>query len=154
VVAGIVIGLYIRSSWHTPAGSGIDAEIQGGAALGLSSASEPRTDPAPVRAEAATASSATTTPPANERQTVRIEIHPVGRSWLTATVDGRRVVYRMMQSGEREVIELSDEVVLRVGAPAAFAFSIDGTPGRALERVSEPVTIRLTRQNYGEFLQP
>jgi transcriptional regulator with XRE-family HTH domain len=87
------------------------------------------------------------------RETLRIEIRPQGLCWLSAAADGKRVVHRLMRPGEEDVIELRDEVVLRVGDPAAFAFSIDGTPGRALGRAGEAVTVHITKQNYREFLE-
>jgi hypothetical protein len=45
-----------------------------------------------------------------------------------------------------------DEVVLRIGDPAALAFSINGMAGRSLGRAGGAVTVHVTRQNYREFL--
>jgi hypothetical protein len=58
-----------------------------------------------------------------------------------------------MQPGEQQTIEVHDEVVLRVGDPAAFAFSINGMAGRSLGRAGEAATVHITKENYREFLR-
>jgi hypothetical protein len=73
---------------------------------------------------------------------------------VSATADGLSVVYRLMQAGERQTIEARDEVVLRIGDPAAFTFFINNTPGRTLGRAGQAVTLRITAQNYREFVSP
>ena len=83
---------------------------------------------------------------------VRIELLPKGPCWVEATADGNRIVYRLLNAGDRHVIEGHDEVILRVGDPAQFAFTIDGVPGRVFGPAGRPVTVRLTRANAHEFL--
>ncbi len=58
-----------------------------------------------------------------------------------------------MQPGEQYTIEVHDEAVLRVGDPAAFAFSINGMEGRVLGPAGEAVTVHMTPHNYREFLR-
>jgi len=84
---------------------------------------------------------------------LHLDIQAQGLCWLSATVDGTRDVYRLMQPGEQHTIEVHDEAVLHVGDPAAFAFSINGGAGRVLGRLGEAVTVRITPQNYREFLR-
>lgn len=84
---------------------------------------------------------------------MHVDIQPLGLCWIAATVDGTRVVYRLMRPGEQQTIEVHDEVVLRVGDPAAFTFSINGMAGRSLGPAGEAVTIHITRENYREFLR-
>jgi hypothetical protein len=84
---------------------------------------------------------------------LHLDIHAHDLCWLSAMVDGTRVVYRMMQPGERHAIEVHDETVLRVGHPAAFVFSINGREGRVLGRSGEVVTVRITPKNYRAFLR-
>jgi hypothetical protein len=83
---------------------------------------------------------------------LHLDVRSQGPCWLSATVDGMRAVYRLMQPGEQQAIEVHDEVVLRIGDPAAFAFSINGMAGRSLGRAGGAVTVHITRQNYREFL--
>jgi cytoskeleton protein RodZ len=89
---------------------------------------------------------------AKEPSALRLELELRGVCWISATADGKRVVYRLMQAGERQTIEARDELILRIGDPAKFTFSVNGTTGRPLDRAGEPVTIRLTPQNYRDFL--
>jgi hypothetical protein len=79
---------------------------------------------------------------------LRFDIQTQGECWIEAVVDGRRLVYRLMQPGERQTIESEREIVLRVGNPAALTYSINGAAGEPLGRPGVPVTVRFT--NGGE----
>jgi len=81
-----------------------------------------------------------------------IELQPHGRCWVDATADGSRVIARLMSAGDRRTLTVNDALTLRLGDPAAFAFSIDGAPGRVLGREGVPVTVRIDRGNYESFL--
>ena len=81
---------------------------------------------------------------------LRFDIAPSGPCWVEAVVDGKRVVYRMMQPGDRETLS-AREIALRVGDPAAFTYTINGRPGRTLGPAGTPISIRLTNESYQEF---
>ena len=53
--------------------------------------------------------------------------------WVTATVDGRRTIYRILQAGDRETLVGDKEVTLRLGDAGAVAWTVNGrgvgTPG-------------------------
>ena len=83
---------------------------------------------------------------------VRLDIQTLGSCWIAATADGRTVAYRLMQPGERHVIEARDQIVLRVGDPAAFRYRINDLPGRSLGRAGQAVTVRISPENYREFI--
>lgn len=83
---------------------------------------------------------------------LRIAIRTQGTCWVSAFADGTKVVYRLMQPGETQTIEARQDAMLRVGDAGAFTFAINGAPGRSLGRGGEAVSIRITRQNVGEFL--
>ena len=85
---------------------------------------------------------------------IRVELTATESCWVSATVDGRRVTYRLMRAGEREVLDVRDEAVLRVGEPAAVTLSIDGAATRSLGRAGEPVTVHITRESYRDLLSP
>lgn len=93
-------------------------------------------------------------PAAREYDGVRIEIRTQGPCWIAATADGVSAAYRLMQTGERETIEARDDVVLTVGDPAAFTYLINDMPGRPLGGPGQVVTVRITTQNYREFVGP
>ncbi len=85
---------------------------------------------------------------------IRLDIQTPASCWIAATADGRTVAYRLMQPGERHVIEAQDQIVLRVGDPAAFTYRINDVPGRSLGRAGQAVTVRISRENYREFISP
>ena len=84
---------------------------------------------------------------------MRIEMHPTGECWVRLTVDGERIMERVMQPGEREARDVKDTAIVEVGDAAAFAFSINGRPGRSLGGPGERKTARITRATMGDFLR-
>jgi len=74
--------------------------------------------------------------------TLRFALEAQGPCWVEAVADGRKLVYRLMQPGEREIIDAEGEVVLRVGDPAALTYSVNGRPGEPLGQAGIPVTVR------------
>jgi cytoskeletal protein RodZ len=76
----------------------------------------------------------------------RFQIHAQGLCWVEAVVDGRKIVYRLMQPGERASIDPEHELVLRVGDPAAVTYFVDGAPGEPLGERGVPVTVRFTSE--------
>ena len=88
----------------------------------------------------------------NGQSVLRLELQPRGECWVSATVDGRLVVYRLMAPGERATLDARDEISLRVGDAGAFVYSINGSPGRSLGGQGQVVTILITRGNYNGLL--
>lgn len=87
-------------------------------------------------------------------QPLALELRPQGPCWVEATADGKRVIGKLMDAGQRETITIRDDVMLRIGDPGAFAFTIDGVPGRPVGEAGQPAWVRINRQNYKTFLQP
>jgi cytoskeletal protein RodZ len=81
-----------------------------------------------------------------DASTLRFTLQADGECWVEAIVDGRRVVYRLMQPGERATIESEEEIVLRVGDPGALTYFVNGTPGKPLGPAGVPVTVRFANQ--------
>jgi cytoskeleton protein RodZ len=84
---------------------------------------------------------------------LHLDVKPSGSCWLSATADGQRVLYRLMNAGERTQIEAKDELVLLVGDPATCSFDINGAGVRQLGSAGQPVTVHLTRQNFQQYLE-
>lgn len=84
---------------------------------------------------------------------MRIEMHPTGECWVRLTADGERIVERVMQPGEREARDVKNTAIVEVGDAGAFAFSINGRPGRSLGGPGERKTARITRATMGDFLR-
>ena len=114
-------------------------------------------DPAPValaepeRPEVLLASDARR-PVATSGDVLEIELRPTAPCWVEAVVDGNRSVYRLMQAGDRAVLTVHESLALRVGNPAAFSFSVNGKPGRLPGRAYQPVTVRVSAENFTQFL--
>ena len=112
--------------------------------------------PAPAAPEkpVGTTAEKSTQPSERDATGLRLEIQPHESCWLSATADGQRVIYRTLNGGERALVEAKEAVDLRVGDPAAFAFTINGAAARVLGAAGEAVNIHLTPQNYREYLSP
>jgi cytoskeletal protein RodZ len=85
---------------------------------------------------------------------LEVEVQAEGPCWLGATSDGARVVYRVLNKGERVTLQAHDELVLRIGDAGAFRFNINGIPGRRLGDAGDDLTLRLTPSNFRNYLQP
>ncbi len=83
---------------------------------------------------------------------LQVDIAPTGPCWISATADGQRVAYGVLQSGDRRTIAVHEGLELRVGDPATFGYTINGVPGRVLGRPAEPVTVTIAPANFREFL--
>ena len=82
---------------------------------------------------------------------LRLELRTKGPCWVSAVADGERVVYRLMQPGERTLVEARVAITLRVGDAGAVAYSINGATGRPLGGNGEPITVRITTDNLGSL---
>jgi hypothetical protein len=83
---------------------------------------------------------------------LQIELNPQGPCWVVATVDGERVLARLLQPGERQTLAISDEAVLRIGDPGVLTISINGRSGRTLGPPGQPVNVTITKENFKDFL--
>jgi cytoskeleton protein RodZ len=81
-----------------------------------------------------------------------VELRAEGPCWIEASVDGERAIARLMNAGERETVAVKDGLAMRVGDPAALAFSINGVAGRPLGPEGRVVAVRIDRANYRQFL--
>lgn len=150
VTAAAVVGLvvYIWSfSWQQPPGTNTPDQSRAQQpaptdAAPATGAESPASDAAPA------ALSAIETPIGP----LQFQLKPRGPCWVAVAADRNPVFARLLQAGEQQTIEVHDELVLRVGDPAALSFSINGREGRSLGRAGEPVNIRITKENFREFL--
>ena len=104
--------------------------------------------PAPASAPAVAAAAVPVASP-----TMRLDIHPTGPCWISLTVDGEGVMSRVMLAGETDTREFSESAVIDVGDAGAFAFSIDGRPGRSLGETGQVRTARITRDTMTGWLK-
>ena len=65
--------------------------------------------------------------------------------------DGERVIYRLMQPGDRTLVEARSEITLRVGDAGVVAYAINGATGRRLGGDGEVVTVSITSETLGSL---
>jgi len=99
-----------------------------------------------------TTSPAAPTAPATTGVTISLEA--TGPSWVTAEVDGRRVIYRTLQPGEREVLRARREIRIRTGDAGALRWQIDGRAATAMGKAGEVRTARITPADDSKLLRP
>ena len=73
--------------------------------------------------------------------------------WVSATVDGKKTIERLLQTGERQTVAVRREMVLTAGDAAAIAVQFNGAKGRPLGKTGEVVTARFNLTNYKDYLQ-
>jgi cytoskeleton protein RodZ len=135
----LVVMLVYFSPWRRPVPPA-SAEVRPAAAMGTASAAE--------------VAVATTGSTETQSGRLKMEIRPLGQCWVQVTADGEVIAARLMEAGERQTIDAREDLTLRVGDPAAFAFSINGVAGRPVGPAGRAVTIHINPQNYKTFLVP
>jgi cytoskeleton protein RodZ len=112
--------------------------------------------PAPARAEdpaqiAPPALQPSVTTTAADHLTVSITAK--GPCWVTAIVDGRRVIDRLMQRGDRKTLEIARELEITAGDGAALALTLNGVNAKPLGKSGEVAAARLTLTNFKSYMQ-
>ena len=90
-----------------------------------------------------------TPPPAPAAAPVSIGLEAQQASWVTATVDGERAVYRILQPGERVRLDGAREVTIRVGDAGAVKWQVNGRAATTMGQPGEVRTARVTPENAG-----
>ena len=73
--------------------------------------------------------------------------------WVSAVVDGRKQIDRLMQTGERTTIDVHREIVLTAGDAEALKLTFNGAAARPLGTAGEVVSRRFTPANFRSYLQ-
>ena len=84
---------------------------------------------------------------------IRIEIHATGVCQVSAEVDGRKVLERLLQPGERTGLTASQTVLITVSDAGAFAFTLNGRPGRPLGEPGQRGTAHITHETLAGYLR-
>jgi cytoskeletal protein RodZ len=141
VVAAAAIGIVSiftmgRDTAPTPA-----AEAVGTA--GTPSAGAPA--PAPVAGSGAVppaAAPAIPSPP--KTRPVEVALAVSRPCWITATADGRRAIYALLQPGTREKLTADREIVIRAGDAGALTWSVNGRDAVEFGAPGEVRTVKVT----------
>ena len=81
-----------------------------------------------------------------------VSVHPTGPCWVSLTIDGDRVLARVMTDGERESYAVDNQLVLNIGDAGTFEFSINEERGRSLGGDGQVVTVEINRTNHQSFV--
>lgn len=84
---------------------------------------------------------------------LRLDLHPTAACWVSMVVDGKHMRPRVMQPGEHEVRTVRREAVIEIGDAAAFAWTINDQPGRALGGPGEVTRIRITPATAARYIR-
>jgi cytoskeletal protein RodZ len=115
---------------------------------GAAAASAPR--PAPAEAVAAASSDKLVAAAASDKLVVQVSA--ARRCWISAMVDGSRVVQREFNPGEEATFEVHKEIALTAGDAGGIAVTFNGLPTRPLGGDGKVVTLRANPTNFRSFL--
>jgi hypothetical protein len=71
---------------------------------------------------------------------------------VSATVDGKKTIERLLQPGDQQTIDVRREMVLTAGDASAITLSLNGVEARALGKTGEVVTARFNLTNFKSYL--
>lgn len=112
---------------------------------------EPAAAPASTTGASVPAAAATSQPALDDHLTVALSARsPV---WVQATVDGQKAIERLLQTGERRVVDVQREMVLTAGDAAAVVLTVNGAQARPLGKAGQVVRMHLTPANFRDYLQ-
>jgi cytoskeleton protein RodZ len=78
---------------------------------------------------------------------LRIEMAATGWCWVAAETDGDRVMYRLVEPGERVVLEGHRMIALRLGDAGSVTLSINDGPSRSFGGPRQVVELEVTPDN-------
>jgi cytoskeleton protein RodZ len=104
----------------------------------------------------ALAPEAVTPMPAAAPQTsgISMAIAPTATCWVSLNADGEQVFSGLMNPGDKRTVTAKEQIALNVGDAGAFAYTLNGRPGKALGAPGEVISTRITLANIQEFLTP
>jgi len=135
----------MRSGTTAPPIVATPAAVASPAATDAVEAKAPAPAPTPTTGTVDASQAAATGP-------LKLAIETKGDCWVSATVDGRPAIARLLKTGERVQFDVNDRAALRIGDPSAFSFSLNGMPGRVLGAAHTAVNLTFDRQNYKSIL--
>lgn len=99
------------------------------------------------RAAAPTPASPSTPPAPTPQGQIVIALSTSRPCWVTASVDGKRTLYRILQAGERETLAGDKEVRMRFGDAGAVSWTVNGRDAGAPGANGAVRDVRVTPEN-------
>jgi cytoskeleton protein RodZ len=97
--------------------------------------------PAPARAD-----------PAVRADRLMIGLATTAPCWVSATVDGERVLERQLPAGDHRFLEVRRELVLTAGDAGALSLTLNGASARPLGKSGAVVTMSVNLTNFKDYL--
>jgi hypothetical protein len=69
------------------------------------------------------------------------------------TADGRKLFARVVKAGEKQSVTIARDVTVEIGDAGAFAYTIDGKPGKPLGDKGQVKTLKLTPATASQFIR-
>jgi cytoskeleton protein RodZ len=104
-------------------------------------------------APAAPAGPTPSVPPPAQGTSLTIELRPTRPVWVTGIADGERVLFRLVEPGERINVDAKERLTFRVGDAGAFEFTLNGAPGKPVGRSGEVREFTITHANASAYLR-
>ena len=108
--------------------------------------------PIPARALEVPQTSTLPVAPALPADRLTVGLLVTAPCWVSAIVDGQRVIERQLQAGERQNLEVRRELVLTAGDAGALIITLNGANAKPLGRSGQVVTTRLNLTNFKDHL--
>ena len=118
IAGGIALVVFLIWSGREPAGNAVE---HGAIAPGTSTGAPQRPEPVATTGEQTPASTGA----------LSIALTAERECWVAANADGRRVIYRLMQPGEKATIDAQQGITLRAGDAGALTISVNGEAPQA-----------------------
>src|SRR5262245_32265891 len=107
---------------------------------------------APVSAVGTLPSTADPVVAARDTESLLVGLSAAASCWVSAIVDGQRVLERQLRAGETESFEVRGEMVLTASDAGALQLTLNGALAKPLGRSGQVVTTRLNMSNFREHL--
>jgi len=84
---------------------------------------------------------------------LQLEIRPAADCWVSLTVDGKKMFARVMPAGEKQVFPVAKEATVEIGDAGAFAYAVNGKPGKSLGDKGQVRTLKITPATASQFIR-
>jgi cytoskeleton protein RodZ len=109
------------------------------------------TAPRPSSAAGTTGTGRAIAPAKASAAAITIGLRAERACWVSATADGRRVVYQLMPAGSARTLQAEREIALRAGDAGAIRLTINGRDAGPFGNAGEVRNARITMKNAGAF---
>ena len=116
------------------------------APIGTSGSGQPAPGPAASSPSPASGSGTVTPGPAGSTDLV-VVLEALKPAWVTATADGKRVIYRTLQPSTRETVRARREMTIRVGNAGAVRWTVGRREPMTMGPIGAVRSVRVTRDN-------